>query len=188
MQGEGTEPAEGGPDRRAERSATTQCTARFAISPMPRSFAIEPTRSGAPAATDAPGMRCRPGRGSGRGQVVERDELRDRPAHRRPHHMGALDSRMVEHGHRVVGHLRERVAAEGLVAAPHPAVVDGDRPEVAGEGEPLEGPAVQVRGQALDHQQGRGGGPAEHLVVETRAVGGMGERHGRTLGRRGSAG
>ena len=87
--------------------------------------------------------------------VLEREDLGDRPAHRRADDVGGLDAGVVEHGDGVVGHLLERVGAVRLVAATGAAVVEGDRAVAARQRQPLQVPAVLVGAEALDQQHRR---------------------------------
>ena len=69
--------------------------------------------------------------------------------------MGGVDSGVVEHGDRVVGHLGERVGPVGLVAATGAPIVEGEGAERPGEPEPLQVPEMLVGAEALDEQRRR---------------------------------
>src|ERR1035437_6673259 len=58
--------------------------------------------------------------------MVERELLRDHPAHRDAHHVRAVDFRMVEHAGHVSRHVGYRERLFGLVALTGAAVVDHD--------------------------------------------------------------
>ena len=102
--------------------------------------------------------------------MVDREPLRDHPAHRHAHDVGALRVHRVEDRHRVAGHVAQRVAVR-------PSSFD-DKPDVAVV-EPHDAIALRrellapllvvvdaLRAEAVDEQQRRVRGGAERLVEE----------------------
>ena len=137
-------------------------------------FARDPRPLGEQLAT--PWMMCARGarqrQGSDALGMADREDLGDRTAHRRSGDMCVVDTGAVEHRDRVVGHLFERVLAEGLVAATRATIVERDRPVPGGQGDALEVPAVLVGTEALDQEHGWAARTAGLAVVQADAVGG----------------
>ncbi len=102
-------------------------------------------------------------------RVAERQLLGDGAAHRGADDVGAAELQVAQERRGVVGHLTRRVDGLGRqVRLPHPAVVEDDDLEVAGERLGLEGPVHRRRRQAADQEHG--GARAADLVVHADLV------------------
>ncbi len=148
--------------RRIDRGPTTQRTASSATA----ACLCEAARSiHSPSSSRRHGGCAAGGAGERQGADAVRDGgwrgSGDDPAHRGADEVGRPDPGGVEHGDGVVGHLQQRVGAERLVAAAGTPVVEGDRAVAAGEGRPLQGPAVDVGAEAVDQQHRLAVGPPE---------------------------
>ena len=134
---------------------------------------------------EAPGLVAAGGAGQGQRPepvgVLDGQHLGDVAAHGVADDVGPADPLGVEDGDGVGRHLLQRVGPLGFVGAARPPVVEGDAAEPAAEDHPLAGPDAQVGGQARDEQERLA--PPPRLVVDDRAVTGLGRRHFSPLSR-----
>src|SRR6516225_1234252 len=85
--------------------------------------------------------------------VIQRELLRDHPAHRDAEHRGASDSERVHQPLRVGGHLANRIGRRRLVAAAGPAIVELQQAKNARQDWSLLIPRAKVRTESPDHRQ-----------------------------------
>ncbi len=111
------------------------------------------------------------------GRVADPKHLGQHPTHGGTHDVGRLHSGVVQHRHGVGGHHLEVIGPGRTIRPTHAAVVDHDEFELRPKGPLLGDPPAAVGTQALDCQQGLTVPPAEHPVVDGRAVSSCDERH-----------
>ena len=116
------------------------------------------------------GLRRRGGKDQGGDAVgVARGHvLADAPAHRIAEHMRPLDPEPVEQADRVIGELRDRIAARRRLRLAGAPVVERDGAEFPGEGGDLVRPGVEPVAEA--HQQEQRMARAPFVIVEGDAV------------------
>ena len=103
-------------------------------------------------------------------RVVERQHLRDAPAHGRAVDRGSIHAEVVEDVRGIIGEARRREFAELTPAAARSAIVEGDRAEVRFEvPAQIVPPLVRVRLTLQKEQRGRVLRPAD-LDLEGEAV------------------